>query len=498
LRATNIMSCCKTYDPCLDGKLNQIGSYASVARQSAQSATASATSAAASAAAAAASAEIAGIYLGPFAVAPTTDNEGGPLQEGMLYYNTVSNGLFVWNGSVWASADFNEFTNFTATGTTTARNLVTRFSEIIQRKDFDTDQNYLIASSQLSTNGFWMDESPEPRHWRFADRVFIGKAASETTGNKLPSSPATGTFLTTQMGAFWMERGATTLSVAPYGEFGGVFATRTSDKSLSGYYGTASIGVVGVVENDDSSANQTIGWAGYFEANRTTNNKVIYGLEVSVKNKGSNVTPSPYNRNGWGSIGIWFPAGGDASYNGVNMNPCSSAMMIGKGDDQGNPLLPMTWNRGIIINSDSITGTDGVSGTGIAIDMAKGHVIQWSTASGQGGGSIYSNVNNHIEKQGIIFENKQIRFTGSTGGINAIIGDNTGSDNNIRIFAEQTGTSPTIQANGIDSDIDLKLSPKGAGKVQFGTRIANADTPITGYIEIKDASGNTRKLALIS
>jgi hypothetical protein len=134
---------CKTYDPCLDGKLNQIGSYASVARQSAQSATTSATqsansatSAAASAAAAAASAEIAGIYLGPFAVAPTTDNEGGPLQEGMLYYNTVSNGLFVWNGTVWASADFNEFTNFLASGTTFARNLVTRSADVVNVKDF--------------------------------------------------------------------------------------------------------------------------------------------------------------------------------------------------------------------------------------------------------------------------------------------------------------------------------------------------------------------------
>jgi hypothetical protein len=137
------MSCCKTYDPCLDGKLNQIGSYASAARQSAQASQASATqsatnaaSAAASAAAAAASAEIAGIYLGPFAVAPTTDNEGGPLQEGMLYFDTVSDVLFVWNGAAWASADFNEFTNFTATGTTFARNLVTREADVVNVKDF--------------------------------------------------------------------------------------------------------------------------------------------------------------------------------------------------------------------------------------------------------------------------------------------------------------------------------------------------------------------------
>ncbi len=44
------MSCCKTYDPCLDNKINQIGSYAAAARQSATSSATSASNAAASAA----------------------------------------------------------------------------------------------------------------------------------------------------------------------------------------------------------------------------------------------------------------------------------------------------------------------------------------------------------------------------------------------------------------------------------------------------------------
>lgn len=185
------MSCCKTYDPCLDNKINQIGSYASAARQSAQNSAASAAAADADAAAAAASAEaaaisagIAGIYLGAFAVPPTTDNTGGPLQDGMLYYNTGSNTLFVWNGSNWSAiqddeiylggfavapalnnqglplqlgnlywnsvtndlwaydgaawgvVDFTEFTPFLATGTTFARNLVTRSADVFNVKDF--------------------------------------------------------------------------------------------------------------------------------------------------------------------------------------------------------------------------------------------------------------------------------------------------------------------------------------------------------------------------
>ena len=53
------------------------------------------------------------LYLGAFAVAPTVDNEGDPLQVGALYWNTVSNTIFVWNGTTWVeNGNFNEFTNF--------------------------------------------------------------------------------------------------------------------------------------------------------------------------------------------------------------------------------------------------------------------------------------------------------------------------------------------------------------------------------------------------
>lgn len=127
--ATQAAQC--AHQNCLASQQN-----ASLSGASASAAADSAAEAAASAAEAAASAAVAGIYLGPFAVAPTTDNEGNPLQEGMLYFNTVSNVLFVWNGASWVSTDFNEFTNFTATGTTFARNLVTREADVVNVEDF--------------------------------------------------------------------------------------------------------------------------------------------------------------------------------------------------------------------------------------------------------------------------------------------------------------------------------------------------------------------------
>lgn len=41
------------------------------------------------------------IYLGAFAVAPTTDLEGNSLITGAQYFNTVSETLFTWNGTAW-------------------------------------------------------------------------------------------------------------------------------------------------------------------------------------------------------------------------------------------------------------------------------------------------------------------------------------------------------------------------------------------------------------
>jgi hypothetical protein len=77
------------------------------------------------------------LYLGAFAVAPTTDNEGNPLQTGALYWNSVTNNLWAWDGAAWQLAtDFDEFTTFLATGTTTARNLATRFADMANVRDF--------------------------------------------------------------------------------------------------------------------------------------------------------------------------------------------------------------------------------------------------------------------------------------------------------------------------------------------------------------------------
>jgi hypothetical protein len=80
------------------------------------------------------------LYLGALAAPPTTDNEGNPLQVGALYWDTSSNLLYVWNGVAWGvTSNFNDLTPFFATGTMTARNLVTRMADSVKATDFGAD-----------------------------------------------------------------------------------------------------------------------------------------------------------------------------------------------------------------------------------------------------------------------------------------------------------------------------------------------------------------------
>ena len=57
---------------------------------------------------------------------------------------------------------------------------------------------------------------------------------------------------------------------------------------------------------------------------------------------------------------------------------------------------------------------------------------------------------------------------------------------------------PSLATAGADTDIDLTLIPKGTAYVKFGTHTGLAAETLSGYITIKDAAGNTRKIGVVS
>ena len=93
-----------------------------------------------------------------------------------------------------------------------------------------------------------------------------------------------------------------------------------------------------------------------------------------------------------------------------------------------------------------------------------------------------------------------IFFNNSNGLQFAVTGSFANTVNQIHASGTTTGNAPFLSAQGSDSTIDFGIFPKGVGSyVQLGAgHIATGDTPISGYIQIKDNLGTIRKLAVVS
>lgn len=70
--------------------------------------------------------------------------------------------------------------------------------------------------------------------------------------------------------------------------------------------------------------------------------------------------------------------------------------------------------------------------------------------------------------------------------------------NYLRLNGRSSGNSPSLQALGADTNLNLPLIPKGTGLVSFGTHTALSGETVTGYIMVADSSGTTRKIAVVS
>jgi hypothetical protein len=122
---------------------------------SANSSSASATNAAASATSAAASYDqFDDRYLGSKTTPPTVDNDGNPLLVGALYYNSVTNNMNVWTGTVWnaayiSAAGYAPLANPNFTGVVTENG-----SQIVVQTDIGTAPNEIPLNQYLGSMAY--------------------------------------------------------------------------------------------------------------------------------------------------------------------------------------------------------------------------------------------------------------------------------------------------------------------------------------------------------
>jgi hypothetical protein len=403
--------------------------------------------------------------------------------------------------------------------------------------------------------GFWRNVDDGTNIHLFRDRVFVGDAV-EHSGRI--SAPYGGTWLTDNV-ASWPEKNGqmNVLSSEPgrIAILAGAYCSPTS--------GSGGIGVAAFSWNNGVG---TTSRGFYADVTHEAGAQGSYGYELAVTNRGADIPANAYDMDG-GCIGHHITAVGSENYtmgDAATPNPGSTApgtCAVNIAGGTQSILYPVRrWNLGIRFSAGSLTGSDGVTGTAVAISMAKGHMLQWMASAANLGAVIRSDVSSAAGVDvGLLFANNQVKITGTGEQPIAtfsrdILG--AGGVNYLDFQDARTGTLPTIAAegsdatigiqlqtkangairllgrdgaaesfraifgadyvnyvtakgavaagvvelgaDGSDTNIDVRITPKGTGRLSFGTHAAIAGETLSGYILIRDSGGVTRKLAVVA
>lgn len=265
-------------------------------------------------------------------------------------------------------------------------------------------------------------------------------------------------------------------------DVGAVFGSQTLNFVAAG---ASCIGTESYAVNNNAAL-ATSAWAYYGEAHKV--NAAVasaYGMELDVRSLAATLSPTPYAQ---GDVAALQLAAGCGLAALGQFDP-SSAIQI-----EGNPVK---FKVGMVFGATSITGTDGVTGTGSAIAMAKGHVIRWQDNTSATVALVYAAPNvTAATGMGVAFTaaGLQILSAAGNGAVAYFAPPAALTVNQLTFSGSIAGAAPIISAGGTDANVNIFLNPKGAtGAVMFGTFTAGV-LATTGSIAIKDSGGVVRRL----
>lgn len=494
-------------------------------------------------------------YLGSKAAAPTLDNDSNALIPGALYWNSVSNQMFVWSGTAWQQTFFsgtnvrsvvtatagqtvvttpsytqgnntiqvyvNGFkvisgTDYTETSTTSitftpgltlsdeveiliaqpfsvgitssdavnylpagtgavATTVQAKLREIKSAADYSTFPNY---TSNALSGGFFTQSGAVIQ--RMTDRLMVGGAVL----NDCAFPNVYKDWLTTFQVAAGLSNGSVTSATSAVlnsQEAGGSALITGAQSLLSTSAGASTISSGHFAVNNNTTY-ATSAWALYAEAhkiNATTSS--VYACELDTRTLVASINPTPFQQGN--VIGLQIASG--CELNPVDQFDASCAIQIADN--------PKKFKAGINFGAASIVGTDGITGTGLAIALAKGHQIAWYNSSGSLVGSILSNCATAANSTNLNFTDSGLQITNSAGNNISFFASGATASNYFTFFAGAAGNPPTIAASGSDTNVDLSFSCQGTGVVKFGAYTAGVVAQ-AGYITIKDSGGTVRRL----
>jgi hypothetical protein len=277
----------------------------------------------------------------------------------------------------------------------------------------------------------------------------------------------------------------------------GIFVSGRTSTSPSP--GVGAINYSSFAYNDNTSVAADV-WGYYMTALRVAGaNGHTHGMELDILNTGALVQMAPGQNFPAGLTDcLWVAAGGEFASTAGTVNPATCAIGIIQNDSSNRA----TFDKGIIFQNTAINGATGASGTGIAIAMATGHVLQWFNNSNVGSAYVYAVPGlSGANGTGIVFANAGTTIVETAGGtVQAAFAATPSAVNHVSITGSTTGNAVKINAQGSDATIDLFLTGQGGGSfVQLGAAFTSVSDPATtGYITVKDITGVVRKLAIIT
>lgn len=247
----------------------------------------------------------------------------------------------------------------------------------------------------------------------------------------------------------------------------GTFAARMSDTVGGGFGSIQSLRCLAYVD-----ANPTVypAWCGYVEgvlAAGTTG--YYYGIENSIVSNWAAADIDPYSINTLNGTRGWRTSCGKGS--GPTVTMCSAVMDVVQN--------PQVFRNGLVFASGWGDTTGGripaalvmPSGTGMQWYYGAGAPswTLWATATGPGG--FFALGNQAIDIYGAGAEAGTTYFhLSNTGSGELDAGASTG--NYVALVGATAGTGSAVQAKGVDTNIDLRLIPKGSGKITANAAIA--------------------------
>jgi hypothetical protein len=313
-------------------------------------------------------------------------------------------------------------------------------------------------SAVMSSGGFFKDDDPTTRLVKFRDRIFFGDAVNYT-GRR--TAPYGGDWLT-ERGASYFIKNA---QVAVLGD------EAESRYGLLAAGINGGIGGAFVILNETGAAGRAIYAEAMHKSNgqasaaieTATSNSTVTDFNPNSYSMGGARGLYIAAFNG----GMGYTVGDSDTPTTDATLPPSAAI-----DIAGYSTTATRWRKGIVFRNGSLYrgAGDGSTGEAVAIEMAQQHSIHWSISSGVSGATIRSDVSTSGQDVGIVFGNNVVQIMGTAGlPIIEMVRDAAGAGavNNAKFTNSRTGIAPKLSAQGSDTNVGLEFQSKGSGVIRF-------------------------------